>query len=57
MLAKASKSALPAGGTTKCSPNLTNLTATLKAALGAVVVVSDSQSSSENKYQNKINII
>lgn len=47
VLAKLSKSGLPAGGTIKFSPNFTSLTATLNAAFGAVVVVAASQSSSE----------
>lgn len=44
-----SKSGLPAGGTTKFSPNFTSLMAMLNAAFGDVVVVTDSQSSSENR--------
>jgi len=64
VLARASKSGLPAGGTTKFSPNFTNLMATLYAAFGAVVVVANSQSSSEknsktrlSQKQNCVNVI
>lgn len=53
VLAKLSKSGLPAGGTMKFSPNFTSLTATLNAAFGAVVVVAASQSSSEKRINEK----